>query len=77
MCSFIHTHFKKVCIILYLLPKYRKNFTLSVHTLKLLDEVDNKSEMIDNAVEFYLNNKDKKTQVEKSVSEFKNVVLEI
>jgi len=52
----IHTHLIFVCIELKYMPKYRKNFTLSVHTLKLLDEVENKSEMIDNAVEFYLNN---------------------
>lgn len=41
------------------MPKLRQNFSLDTSTIELLKSVENKSQIVDEAIPFYLNNKDK------------------
>jgi len=56
------------------MPKRRSNFTLSTETIEMLDSVDNKSETVQEAVKFYLLNKDKPGKQE--IKEVQNVRVE-
>ena len=53
------------------MPKRRSNFTLSTETIEMLDNVDNKSETVEQAVKYYLLNKDK--PVKPDVKEVENI----
>ena len=54
------------------MPKTRSNFTLSPDTIELLKNVENKSVTVEDAVKFYLLNKN-----EKKITELENVSLEL
>ena len=56
------------------MPKRRSNFTLSTETIEMLDSVDNKSETVEQAVKYYLLNKDKPARPE--IREVENVRIE-
>jgi len=56
------------------MPKRRSNFTLSTETIEMLDSVDNKSETVEEAVKYYLLNKDKPVRAE--IKEVENVGIE-
>ena len=53
------------------MPKRRSNFTLSTETIEMLDSVDNKSETVEQAVKYYLLNKDK--PIKSEVKEVENI----
>ena len=57
------------------MTKTRSNFTLSPDTIELLKNVENKSVTVEDAVKFYLLNKDKPVKPE--VKEVENVGIEL
>ncbi|MEE9215749.1 MAG: hypothetical protein V3U54_13420 [Thermodesulfobacteriota bacterium] len=56
------------------MAKRRLNFTLSTETIQMLDNVDNKSETVQEAVKFYLLNKDEPVRPE--IKEVENMRVE-
>ena len=49
------------------MSKFRKNFTLSIDTIKILASQKNESEIVDKAVPFYLANLTNPPKIEKKI----------
>ncbi len=56
------------------MAKLRQNFSLDTSTIELLKSVENKSQIVDEAIPFYLNNKGKSINAPKPLE---NVGIEI